>query len=187
MSLLKFAFGLGVENAASSSLVTSAPKPMPKLDVKSPIKIKELINPVQEGTASSLLQQTINHTHKLGLDQSKSCTTCKKEQHYGPCKLERLSTNGAGTPFIRTRMRTAGFNMGMHGSDNDTTDELSYQHVHSQAPYQERLKKLLVPLVQQQAQPEETVGDTQDALRKFFNASNATGNDEPMTSPKLLS
>lgn len=66
----------------------------------------------QQDRAYSLAQQAMNHAMKLGLDASKRCGTCKEPQHYGNCKSR--------TPFIRTELRVAQFNRGMHGSDSDT-------------------------------------------------------------------
>ncbi len=76
----------------------------------------------QRARGDLLSQSSMNHTAKLGLDSSKKCGTCKQDQHYGACKLKKIGTPGEGTPFIRMRERTAGFNFSMRGYDGKNND-----------------------------------------------------------------
>lgn len=64
----------------------------------------------QQDRATSLAQESMNANLKLGLDQSKLCTTCKKAQHYGAC-------NHLLKPHEKS-LKEAQFNRGMYGNDS---------------------------------------------------------------------
>lgn len=79
----------------------------------------------QMNTGEAMRGFAINHGVKLSIDQSKPCTTCKQPQHYGSCKKQGYG-EGKEIAFIRDRLRTAGFNMGMYGSDNEELNDMSH-------------------------------------------------------------
>jgi hypothetical protein len=107
----------------------SSPKGMAPITAKSHL-LNSRVNPAatipqlqndmsQEDRASSLAQESLGSNSKLGLDQSKSCTSCRKPQHYGNCIPDKHS---AETTYIRMKNKSAEFNRSMLGSDSTQQD-----------------------------------------------------------------